>query len=83
MLGFVYLHVGAATRALDYYEESADVGFFIAGLNMMLWHPSYTPVRKTERFKAFARAAGMVEYWRVKGWPAFCHPIGADDFVCD
>jgi hypothetical protein len=48
-----------------------------------VWHPSYAPVRKTERFKTFARQAGLVEYWRAKGWPEFCRPVGANDFVCD
>jgi hypothetical protein len=40
-------------------------------------------VRKTARFKAFARDAGLVEYWRARGWPAPCHPVGANDFTCD
>jgi hypothetical protein len=29
------------------------------------------------------RKSGFVEYWRAKGWPEFCHPVAADDFVCD
>jgi len=44
----------------------------------LLWHPSYPPLRKTERFKAFVRATDYVEYWHVKGWPEFCHPTTAD-----
>jgi len=43
----------------------------------------HTPVRKTERFKAWVRAEGMVDYWRARGWPDLCRPMGADDFVCD
>ena len=43
----------------------------------------YAPVRKTERFKAFVRNAGLVDYWRARGWPDLCRPMGADDFVCD
>ena len=27
------------------------------------------PVRKTERFKAYARKSGLVDYWRARGWP--------------
>jgi hypothetical protein len=52
--------------------------------NTEVWHPSslYAAVRNTERFKAFARNAGLVEYWRAKGWPDFCRPVGTDDFVC-
>jgi hypothetical protein len=49
----------------------------------MLWHSSYAPLRKTERFKALVRNAGFVDYWRARGWPDLCHPVGADDFACD
>jgi hypothetical protein len=44
---------------------------------------AYTPVRKTERFKALVRQAGLVEYWKTRGWPVDCRPVGADDFECD
>ena len=27
--------------------------------------------------------AGLVDYWRARGWPDLCRPMGADDFVCD
>jgi hypothetical protein len=30
-----------------------------------------------------ARKAGLVEYWRAKGWPEFCHPTIGDDFECE
>jgi TolB-like protein/DNA-binding SARP family transcriptional activator len=84
-LGFVYLYAGAPVRALEAYEEWAEAGYFATGGadNALLWHHSYAPVRKTERFKAFARATGYVEYWRAKGWPEFCRPTTGDDFVCD
>jgi hypothetical protein len=39
-------------------------------------------VRKTERFKAYVRKAGLVDYWRARGWPDLCRPVGTDDFVC-
>ena len=70
-LSWVYLYVGAPNRALEYYEDTAEAGFFAAGGtdNAFLWHPSYAAVRKTERFKAFVRKAGYVDYWRAKGWP--------------
>ncbi len=25
---------------------------------------------------------GFVAYWRVKGWPALCRPLGSFDFEC-
>ena len=49
----------------------------------LLWHPSYAPVRKTERFKTYLRNAGLVDYWRQKGWPDLCHPTTGDDFDCN
>jgi tetratricopeptide (TPR) repeat protein len=78
---FVYVYIGAPQRALERYEARLEVGF--AGVHWLLWHPSYSPVWKTERFKAYARKAGLVEYWRARGWPEFCRPVGADDFECD
>ena len=80
--GHVYLHIGAPDRALEDLEKEGESGFFSLPSISVLWHPSYAPVRKTERFKAHVRKAGLVEYWRVKGWPEFCRPTGADDFVC-
>ncbi|HMI97720.1 MAG TPA: BTAD domain-containing putative transcriptional regulator [Micropepsaceae bacterium] len=82
-LGFVYLYVGATDRTLEFYDGNAKAGFFLGGIISPLWHRSYAPVRKTERFKAYIRAAGMIDYWRARGWPDLCHPVGADDFVCN
>jgi TolB-like protein/DNA-binding SARP family transcriptional activator len=85
-LGFVYLRVGAPDRVLESYEEAVRrEGLVMIGAAGVanLWHRSYAPVRKTERFKAFARSAGLVEYWRAKGWPDLCRPMGTGDFVCD
>ena len=82
-LGFVYLYVGAPDRFLSYYENLADAGFLGVPDASHLWAPSYAPVRKTERFKAYVRKIGLVDYWKARGWPEFCHPLGATDFACD
>ena len=83
-LGFVYLYVGAPDRVLDYYEGSAEAGVPALGnFASFLWAPAYAPVRKTDRFKAYVRKAGLVDYWRARGWPDLCRPMGADDFVCE
>jgi tetratricopeptide (TPR) repeat protein len=84
-VSWVYLYVGAPNRALEYFEDTTEGGLFVvAGSdNAFLWHSSYAPVRKTERFKTLIRKSGYVEYWRAKGWPQFCHPVGAADFACD
>ena len=83
-LGFVYLFAGAPNRAFDYYEGLAETGYpTLGGTSKFLWAPSYATLRKTERFKAFAQKAGFVDYWRAKGWPDLCSPVGPGDFVCD
>jgi Tfp pilus assembly protein PilF len=79
---FVYAAVGAFDRVMDYPEREALIGY-MPDSGKTLWTPVMAPVRKTERFKAFARNTGLVEYWRAKGWPEFCHPTTADDFACE
>ena len=81
-LDWVYLYTGAPERALDAYEADLEVGRMAIPRLPLVWHASYAPVRKTERFKAYLRRLGLVDYWRAKGWPEFCHPVGADDFAC-
>jgi TolB-like protein/DNA-binding SARP family transcriptional activator len=85
-IDFLFLRAGVfepvLKRVLDNLESRVDAGF-VGGEVHYFWHPTYAPVRKTERFKAFLRKAGYVDYWRVKGWPDLCRPIGADDFVCE
>ena len=80
---FVYLHVGAPGRTLEFYEGGVDVGYSVSISNFLLWHSSYAAVRKTERYKEFMRERGVVKYWRERGWPELCRPVGTDDFSCD
>ena len=82
-LSFVYLYVGAPDRVLDYQERLiAEYNVLFSQQVRYLWSPDFAPVRKTERFKALMRAAKYVDYWRARGWPDLCRPVGADDFVC-
>jgi len=82
-LGFVYLHIGAPERALEYYESNYEAGYFQPISTTWFWHPSYAAVRKTERFKAYVRAIGLDEVWRARGWPAQCKPSSDKDFACN
>ena len=83
-LGFVYLYAGAPDRALDFFEGLAEAGYPALGnAPSFLWAPSYAALRKTERFKAYVRKSGMLDYWRQRGWPDLCRPMGVDDFICD
>jgi hypothetical protein len=65
------------------YEDDLASGAPNLGTSVFLWHPSYAPVRKTDRFQAYVRRAGFVDYWRAKGWPPFCRATAGDDFECE
>jgi hypothetical protein len=82
-LNWVYLYTGSPERYLSVYERAVKIGYTPVTANGIEWAPAYTAIRKTERFKAYVRDAGMVAYWRKKGWPDQCHPVGADDFACE
>ena len=40
------------------------------------------PLFADPRAKKLLREYGFEAYWREKGWPALCHPVGNDDFEC-
>jgi TolB-like protein/Tfp pilus assembly protein PilF len=82
MLNFVYAVLGAPMRVLEAPERNIDVGYH-GTVFRNIWKPIFAPVRKTERFKALMVKVGLVDYWRERGWPDLCRPVGADDFVCD
>lgn len=44
--------------------------------------PSAAPMLADPRAVTFLRAAGFEAYWRVKGWPPQCRPLGETDFEC-
>jgi TolB-like protein/Tfp pilus assembly protein PilF len=70
-LQFVFLYVGDSSHVIHFGNGDA------------IWFPAAAPARKSESFKAAARKAGLVEYWRARGWPDLCHPVGTDDFACN
>jgi adenylate cyclase len=80
---FVFLYAGLPERALEFAEHSLDIGRHMITANILFWQPAYASARKTERFKTLVRKLDLVEYWRARGWPEFCHPVGVDDFVCN
>lgn len=48
-----------------------------------VWQPIMREARRTSDFKILVRELGLVEYWRARGWPSLCRPLGANDFECD
>lgn len=80
---WVYLYVGAPEHALDHYNADVGTGLF-GGPSAFgwLWNPPFAVIRNTAQFKALMKNAGFVDYWRQRGWPDFCHPVGDTDFAC-
>jgi TolB-like protein/DNA-binding SARP family transcriptional activator len=80
---WVYLYVGAPEHALDHYNADIGTGLF-GGPSAFgwLWNPPFAVIRNTAQFKALMKNAGFVDYWRQRGWPDFCHPVGNTDFAC-
>ena len=79
---FVYAHVGAFDRILEIAEREQQISPG-AGISFVFWSQAFAPLRKMERFKALVRRMGLVDYWRARGWPDLCRPVGADDFECE
>jgi hypothetical protein len=46
------------------------------------WGPEWRDTRRTTAFKALIEELELVDFWRTRGWPTFCRPLGADDFEC-
>jgi TolB-like protein len=78
-LGFVYAHVGALERVMEFAERNLEIGWVGSHANFPLWTHEHSTLRKTKRFKAYARAAGMIDYWRVHGWPDLWGPGDAEE----
>jgi TolB-like protein len=80
-INFVYAYTSMPERVLDWPEKALKEGDY-RPLNI-IWWPTPSSVRKTERFKTLMRNAGMVDYWKARGWPDLCKPVGANDFACE
>jgi hypothetical protein len=84
-LSLVLAYVGLPERALESAEHLEGVGIGFFNEETMFWRSdaAESAVRKTERFKALVRKMGLVDYWRAKGWPQYCHPTTGDEFACN
>ena len=67
---------------LEAMEFITDEGYTPAGYTQFDY-PFMTEVRADPRYKALVQRIGLVDYWRQRGWPKYCQPIGDDDFECD
>jgi tetratricopeptide (TPR) repeat protein len=83
-LDWIFVYTGAPERAMAYYENNLAAGYFQPISSTWFWHPSYAALRKSARFKAFAKTIGFADVWRTSGiWPQQCHTVGESDFVCN
>jgi TolB-like protein len=70
-----------AALFLDIFENEAARHIRYA-LFSALGEPVAYPLFKDPRSKDALKRYGFVAYWREKGWPALCRPLGSDDFEC-
>jgi tetratricopeptide (TPR) repeat protein len=48
-----------------------------------LWLQDYQAFRASPYFHPLLIELGVTDYWRAKGFPPMCRPLGEDDFECD
>src|SRR5262249_4822890 len=83
LIRMVYPALGVWDRGIAIHERSFDAGALGGRSFSWIWHPSNAAARRSEQFKRVVRKIGLVDWWRVKGWPPQCHPTTGDDFVCN
>ncbi len=47
------------------------------------WNPSFPHFLASPHRKRVIREMGVYDYWRARGFPPQCRPVGEDDFECD
>jgi TolB-like protein len=82
-LSWVFVHDGLPERGLEFQQAEADAGYTLGTSVATLWGMDYADARKTDAFKALVKKLGLVDYWRARGWPEFCHPLLAGEFACN
>ncbi|MGB5411887.1 MAG: hypothetical protein WBN09_10190, partial [Woeseiaceae bacterium] len=56
----------------------------LSAIDQPYWWFAYPQdFRSSPHRKRLMREIGLPEYWRKRGFPAQCRPLGADDFECD
>ncbi len=55
----------------------------VSSMNRWVWLEENADFRVSEYFVPFMRKAGVAAYWREKGFPPGCRPLGKEGFECD
>ncbi len=80
-----YLDYAAARGDPDLYfttVAAARRDMYQKYLFIHISRPVGQPMLADPRAKKALAEYGFVAYWREKGWPALCRPLGSDDFEC-
>jgi TolB-like protein len=48
----------------------------------VVWTPVWRDTRQTPMFKELMQELELDDFWRARGWPTYCRPLGDDDFEC-
>jgi TolB-like protein/tetratricopeptide (TPR) repeat protein len=64
----------------SFERDSARIGRY--GFFPEISYPVAQPWLRDPRVKTMLARYGFVAYWREKGWPVLCRPLGSDDFEC-
>jgi len=78
-------HFGAIPEIMDSLNNSLTNGELLKisiELGNFLWTPGFTSLRQLPEYRQFLTNIGLVELWKVRGWPDFCQPTSGDDFIC-
>ncbi|MES2623638.1 MAG: winged helix-turn-helix domain-containing protein [Pseudomonadota bacterium] len=47
----------------------------------LLWLPVFDDARELDSFKLLMQDSGIIDFWKQRGWPEVCQPVG-DSFTC-
>lgn len=78
---FIVDHGDVATY-LNFLDHAGPVGRTYLYIELGYVRPAGWKMLRDPRIKARLREYGFVTYWREKGWPAACRPLGETDFEC-
>jgi hypothetical protein len=80
--GFTYLAGVRGDDALVFQSMTEPFVAWRYNLFIEMALPNVPRYLADPRAKKLLRDNGFEAYWRVKGWPALCHPKGEHDFEC-
>lgn len=67
---------------LEYLERVGPLDQTYFFVYMYVSKPAGQAILRDPRIKARLAEYGFVDYWRTKGWPKGCQPLGENDFEC-